>query len=116
MFDVIPEEFWTLNHAKDWQVVEYKSSEPSWGFELALINGKFGNGPTSQEEADRMALQEKEMKMKKLWERIGKRFPDNIHLLEDGWYKIRGEEFIKTDLPKYTAFDYRRASAEGVSL
>ena len=112
----LPEQsiFWGLNNAHSWELVEYKTSEPEWAAFSGLLRGRHGIGPENSDEAEQFAASEREREIRKIFAAIGKDFPQEIFLSVTGeWLNYRHEPI---SLPKFTALDYRRASAIGVKI
>ena len=120
--DFLPESFWNENQ-EGWKLVDYKTSEPTWSATIALLRQKFGDGPTTLEEADHMKAKAELERIKDLCRQIGKELPSNMCAGYNSgkieFYEEKQEGFFRTLSPlllRFSAVDYRRAAAVGVKL
>jgi hypothetical protein len=122
--DFLPQSFWD-NNSEGWKLVKYETSESTWSATIALLRQKFGDGPTTLEEADQRKAMFHLERIKDICRQIGKDLPDNLYAgVDDGKIEIYQEKeeegFFTRQLHKYklefTPIDRRRAAAVGVKL
>jgi len=99
-FDLLPKEFFEINYTENWRLVSVKSSRPEWATPIGLLNGQFGKGPANQREYDYIQEQKELKRINMAHKAIGR---------EPVYY-------IDEKPKKYSALEYRRAGAMGVTL
>jgi hypothetical protein len=124
--DFLPQSFWD-NSSDGWKLAEYKTSESTWAATIALLRQKFGDGPTTLEEANQLKAITHLERIKDVCRQIGKDLPEDLYAgIDDTTNKVviyqeKDEEgFFTRQLHKYklefTPIDRRRAAAVGVNL
>jgi len=92
-----------------WELIENDSSRQDWAIKLALLEGKFGSGPCNLREE--LAL--KEEKLRKVYKKLGLKWPEGVELGHEKGKPQRQKEWEKCSSPK-NALYYKRAGAMGI--
>lgn len=117
--DLLPEIWFDeLNKAQDWILCEYETSEETWAATAGFLDGKVGTGPKNLEELETAENAKKEAIA---WDTLinkhmaaGRDIPDLYFDPVQDCFFMKGTQ--ERYIPKWTAFEYRRAGACGVSL
>ena len=118
---LLPEMWWDLNLAEDWELVDYQSSQPGWAAVAGFLRGKHGNGPENLEEWEHLQANKAMAMLRVKAEAAHRQLPKDITAQWD--YMKERPQFLHTvgQLMKeykinWTGIEYRRAAANGIDL
>ncbi len=118
--DLLPQVWYYINKASEWKLVEYKTCQPNWAAVAGFLSGVaagHGSRPENSEEADHMAQAARLKLYCRKARAAGRDIPSRLEVGHGKfWQILPGGSCEEYTPPRWTAMEYRRAGAQGITL